>query len=362
VTIDRDQRRRDAAPARRPALAPLSGTLLALALLVGGGLAAAQPLEAYLARSERAIGVVTALLERDDAEVALGRSRADPLALRPELVQAQQRADLSAAQAQEALFEAYAEVAAAYAQVREAELQLRLARAGRELAARGLEVARLRFERGSATALEVQSAETDLREAERGVNAASDGLALATSNLVGLTGLAFEESEPLGRERLAALQVPSDDELAAAAERTPTVMQVRHGLALAELQVELLDPSFAARSQIDQARLQRDRASAAADEARRGVTLLLRSRANALATALEGDRIAQEALAQAHEREAIERQRLQAGLISELAFEQAQLQTLQAELRAVQAEHALVRAALELQAATLAPLEGWHAF
>jgi outer membrane protein, heavy metal efflux system len=223
-------------------------------------------------------------------------------------------------------------------------------------------VARLRFERGSATALEVQSAETDLREAERGVNAASDGLALATSNLVGLTGLAFEASEPLGRERLAALQVPSVDELAAAAERTPTVMQVRHGLALAELQVELLDPSFAARSQIDQARLQRDRASAAADEARRGVTLLLRSRANALATALEGDRIAQEALAQAHEREAIERQRLQAGLISELAFEQAQLQTLQAELRAVQAEHALVRAALELQAATLAPLEGWHAF
>lgn len=336
----------------------LAGALV----FASAGIASAQPLEHYLAHADRAVGVVTSVLERDDAERALSRTQADPLALRPELVQARQRAELADAQAREALFEAYVEVAAAYAQVREAELQLGIARAGRDLAARGLEVARLRLERGSATALEVQTAETDLAEAERGVNAASDGLALATSNLEGITGLALETTEPFERERFDSLRVPADDTLIAAAEGTPAVLQVMHGLALAELQVDLLDPSFASRSQIDQAALQRDQASAGANEARRGVTLLLRSRANSLGSALDGDRIAQEALSQAFEREAIERRRLEAGLISELAFDQARLQTLQAELRAVQAEHALVSAALELQAATLAPIEGWHDF
>lgn len=338
---------------------PLVLCLLGLAL---AGAAGAQPLEAYLARADRAVGVVSAVLDRDDAERALSRTEADPLALRPERLQSQQRAELTRAQADEALFQAYVDVAAAYAQVREAELQVGIAAAGRALAERGLEVARLRLERGSATALEVQAAETDLREAERGLNAASDGLALARSNLVGITGIELDATEPIARERLVRLEVPGDDVLAAAAANTATVLQVRHGLALAELQVELLDPSFAARSQIDQAQLQRDQASAGADEALRGVTLLLRSRANALASALEGDRIAQDALAQARERESIERRRLDAGLISELAFEQAQLQTLQAVLRAVQAEHALLAAALELQADARLALEGWHGF
>ena len=346
-------------PARAPRRAVI--TLAALALSVSST-AWAQPLEAYLARAERAVGVVTASLDRADAERALARSEADPLALRPELLQARQRAELAQAQADEALFQAYADVAAAYAQVREAELQVAIAGAGRALAERGLEVARLRFDRGSATALEVQGAETDLREAERGLNAARDGLALARRNLVGITGLDLEATEPIARERLVSLEVPSDEALAEAAGATAGVLQVRHGLALAELQVELLDPSFAARSQIDQARLQLDQAGAGADEALRGVTLLLRSRANALASALEGDRIAQDALAQALERESIELRRLDAGLISELAFEQAQLQTLQAELRAVQAEHALLAAALELQADARTPLEGWHGF
>jgi len=346
---------------RSPRGRPAGAALLTL-LLVSAGTVLAQPLEAFLARADRAVGAVTAELERDDAQRALARSEIDPLALRPELLQARQRAELATAEAQQALFDAYVEVAAAYAQVREAEMQLGIARAGRDLAERGLAVARLRFERGSATALEVQSAETDLREAERGVAAASDGLALATRNLVGLTGLAFEASQPLDRSRLEGLEVPDDAALDAAVDGTPSVLQIAHGLALAELQVELLDPSFAARSQIEQAELQREQASAGAGEARRGITLLLRSRANALASALQGDSIAQDALAQAYESETIERRRLEAGLISELAFEQARLQTLQAELRAVQAEHALVSAALELQATSLLPLEGWHGF
>jgi outer membrane protein, heavy metal efflux system len=335
-------------------------TLVSLVLLAASALA--QPLEAFLARADASVGVVTAMLERDDAERAATRTEADPLALRPDLLQARQRAELAAAEATHALFQAYADVARAFAQVREAELQVALAQAGQDLAQRGVEIARLRFERGSVTELDVQGAETDLLEAERGLQAARDGAALARTNLAGVTGLAVDGTEPIDRARLAGLTVPDDATLEAAVDGVPNVMRLRHAVALASLGVELLDPSFAARAQIDQAETQRDQATAGLREARRGVSLQLRSLANGLHSAIEGDRIAQDAVRQAREREAIERRRLDAGLIAEIAFDQTVLQTMQAELQAVQAEHALVAAVLELQAGALLPMEGWHEF
>lgn len=335
-------------------------TPVLLVLIAAPGMA--QPLDAFLARADASVGVVTALLERDDAQRAAARTEADPLALRPDLLQARQRAELATAEAAHARYQAYVDVARAYAQVREAELQVALAEAGRDLAHRGLEIARLRYERGSATQLDVQEAETNLLEADRGVQVARDGAALARTNLAGVTGLDVAGSEPVARDRLAGLAAPDARTLEDAIDGVPRVMQLRHAVALADLGVELLDPSFASRAQIEQAQTNRDQATAGLREARRGVSLQLTSLANGLHSAIEGDRIAQDALRQAREREAIERRRLEAGLIAEIAFDQALVQTMQAELQAVQAEHALIAAVLELQAGALLPIEGWHDF
>jgi outer membrane protein, heavy metal efflux system len=352
---------------RRPTAAFARLALLALACALAS-LAAAQDappspppvtLDDLLATAQGRVGVVTASLELEEARQARTRTEADPLALRLDLTRARQAVELAEAEARQAWLEALAEVAGAWARVRETELQVALAAAARDLASRSVEIARLRFERGSATRLDVEEAVTQLGDAEKNLATARDGLALARSDLAGLTGnvgpLALE---PVDRERLER-PLPPDEMFVAALDGLPPVLRLAQAIELATIGVELLDPSFASRAQIEAARTQLAQAQAGAGEARRALTLRTRALLNAVATARETDRIGRDAFSQAREREAIEERRFDAGLIAEIALEQTRLTTGQAELRAVQGEHGLMLALLDLQAGTLVALEGW---
>ena len=358
-----------AAGLRPRAARPLAAiaTVVVVASILTAGLAQVTPpspqgtagLDELLATVDGRVGVVTAQLDLDEAERALARTEADPLALRLDLTRARQAVALAEAEAQAARLDALAEVAGAWARVRETELQVALAAAARDLSARALDIARLRADRGSATRLDVEEAATGLEDAEKNLAAARDGLALARADLAGLTGHHGPvDLQPLGRDRLERA-LPEDAVFEAALEGLPTLLQIAHGVELAGIGVELLDPSFASRAQIEQAETQLAQAEAGAAEARRGLALRTRALLNAVTTARETDRIARDALAQALEREAIEARRFEAGLIAEIALEQTRLTTRQAELRAVQAEHGLLVALLDLQAGTLVPLEGW---
>jgi len=316
-------------------------------------------LDDLLATVDGRVGVVTAQLDLDEAERAMARSESDPLALRLDLTRARQAVALAEAEARAARFDALTEIAGAWARVRETELQVQLAAAARDLSARALDIARLRAERGSATQLDVEEAATSLEDADKNLAAAGDGLALARADLAGLTGHRGPVAlQPLERERLERA-LPGDEVFEAALEGLPSLLQIAHGVELAGIGVELLDPSFASRAQIEQAETQLAQAEAGAAEARRGLALRTRALLNAVVTARETDRIARDALTQAREREAIEARRFEAGLIAEIALEQTRLTTRQAELQAVQAEHGLMLALLDLQGGTLVPLEGW---
>jgi outer membrane protein TolC len=361
-------------PLAVPRIRTTISTLLALSALLLGVAAQAQdsppatepespttvPLPEALATIEGRVGVVTASLDLIDAERALARTESDPLALRLQTTQARQAVESARADLTAARFEAQAEVAAAWARVRETDLQVALAGDARDLSARALAVAELRLERGSATQLDVDEARTDLADAEANLATARSGLALAQADLTGLTGLPAAEELPAVDRELLAVRLPEDAELDAAIEDLPAFLQVAHGVELARLGVELLDPSFASQAQIDQAATQLAQAEAGAAEARRGLRLQVQALRNAAVSARERDRLAREALGQAREREEIQGSRFDAGLISELELAGVRLEVEQAALQAVQAEHALMNALLDLQAGTLWPLEGWH--
>ena len=349
-------------PARTPHPAPgrhaLRAAVAALTLALSP-LAVAAGLDDLLATVDARVGVVTASLDLDEARRALTRTEADPLALRLDLVRARQAVELAEAEARAARFEAIAEVAAAWARVRETTVQVALAEGARDLSARAVDIARLRLERGSATRLDLDEAVTALEDAEKNAAAARNGLALARADLRGLTGHDGDlDLGPLDRARLER-PLPPDAAFDDALAGLPTVLRLAQAVELAGLAVELLDPSFASRAQIEQARTQLAQAEAGAAEARRGLTLRTQALRNAVTTARETDRIARDALDQARERDAIETRRFEAGLIAEIALDQARLATRQAELRALQAEHGLLAALLDLQAGTLVPLEGW---
>lgn len=346
------------APRRRSRRAPLVPIVLALA--AGWAAAQADPaaldLDAVLDAREGRVAVVTAALDVGDAERALARTTADPLALRLEKTQARQGVDLTRAELAAARADTAVELVGAWTRVRETAAQLALAEAARDLTARALEVARLRFERGSATRLDVDEAATDLADAEANVAAARDGLALARADLVGVVGRdALVDAAPVDRARLER-PMPDDAALDAAITGLPAYLRVAHGVELAAIAVDLLDPSFAAQAQIDQARTQLAQAEVGLAEAGRGLGLQARALRNAVASAADRDRIAREALGQAEERLAIEERRLEAGLVADLAVAQVRLSVEQARLAVLQTEHGLLRAWLELEAGTLLDL------
>jgi outer membrane protein, heavy metal efflux system len=345
---------------RRPRRTPAALVLLLLALASGTAVAqadgAALDLDSLLDVREARVAVVTAALDVAEAERARDRTEADPLALRLERTQARQGLELAQAELAEARAETAVELVGAWTRVRETMAQLALAEGARDLAARALDVARLRLERGSATQLDVDEAATDLADAEANVAAARDGLALARSDLIGVVGRDVAvDAAPVDRARLDR-PLPDGAALDAAIVRLPAYLRVAHGAELAAIAVELLDPSFAAQAQIDQARTQSAQAEAGLVEAARGLGLQARALRNAVATAADRDRIAREALGQAEERLAIEERRLEAGLVADLAVAQVRLGVDQARLAVLQAEHGLLRAWLELEAGTLLDL------
>ncbi len=313
-----------------------------------------------LATSNNRSAVVTAQLALNDATVALSRTQSDPLALKLEQTQANQKVALSQAQLDEAKYKATQDIASGYTQFLEAEAALELSTFARELSNQNLQITTIRRDKGSATDLEVQEAQNALEDAENNLLSAQQGANLAKTNLEGLIGLSVTTLAPVSDEVLPPL--PGLETVLQNLDKTPTLMQVAQGTELAQLGVDLLDPSYASKSQIDTAKLQLDTASASSAEARRGLELQARTFYNNANSASETLAIRQDALANAQEREAVERQRLDAGLIAEIQFKQTQLATKQAELAALQAKHAYLNALLALQAGTMTPLEGLYGF
>lgn len=306
-----------------------------LALLTPFTLAHAQSLtlEAALAKAVEQAPVAAARAELEDASANLQRLLADPLLTRPGRVQAEQRAALAQASLDRAVNQAKGSIVGAYAQVLEAQIQLRLARKGLEIASRGLGIAQIRQRNGSGTALDVRNAQNRLEEARSNATRAENGQALAQSSLRSLVG-EFGTVSPLPVPRV----LPEASRVRELLESNPDLLQSRQRAELASLQAELLDPSFAARAEIDAASARALQARAAARETERVLGLQYDSLLQNLQAAARSLGIQQAALANAAETLATERRRLEAGLISTLAFLQAELSSLQAELAAQQAQ------------------------
>jgi outer membrane protein, heavy metal efflux system len=313
-----------------------------------------------LATSNNRSSVVTAQLALSDATVALSRTQADPLALRLEQTQASQKVTLSQAQLDEAKYKAVQDITIGYTQLLEAQAALNLSTFARDLSNQNLQITTIRRDKGSATDLEVQEAQNALEDAENNLASSEQGVALAKTNLEGLVAMPVLTLAPIPDEALVPL--PALETVLANLDKLPSLLQVNQGIELAQLGVDLLDPSYASKSQIDTAQLQLETAQTSSSEVRRGLELQARTFYNQASTASETLNIRQAALQNALEREAVEKQRLDAGLIADIGYKQTQLAMKQAELAALQAKHAYLNALMALQAGTMTPLEGLYGF
>ena len=330
----------------------LAGLLLVLPV------ANALTFEEALRRASGLPPVQAAQLELEDAQAALTRTRSDPLALRPEVLAAEQRLALARAQYEQRAYESAAAVGGAYARVLGAEEETRLAQQRVVLSQRLLRAAQIRLENLTATELDVRDAAAALDGARGAQRAAQERLGLAQRNLSGLLGQQMSAAalEPVPESVLEA--TPSAVAALNAAREHPTLLEARQAEALAQFNADILDPIFSSRTVIEEARTALRSAQAAAQESTRAFELQLRdlvAQVRAARTTYEG---AREAFLNAQARLQVQQNRLSAGLISELELRQAEVAASEAEYAALTARNSLITSLLALRAGSLLRLEG----
>jgi outer membrane protein, heavy metal efflux system len=301
-------------------------------------------LTAALAAAKEQAPVQASVAELEDAKANLARTLGDPLLTKPVQLQAEQRAALAQSNYDRSLAQAQGNIAGAYFQVLESQLQVRLTAKALEVATKGLEVAKIRQRNGSGTALDTRNAETRLDDSEANALRAKNGLELAEDSLKSLAGK-FEALSPV----TAIPAVPSDTALKTLIDKSPDMLQSRQRLALSQLQVELLDPSYASPSDIEAAKARSSQAAAGDRELGRALSLQYTSLLQNLQAAARTLRVQQTALANAQEALNNDRKRLGSGLISALVYLQSELTAIQASLAYQQAQGNYFRAWYALQ-------------
>ena len=334
----------------------MRASILFLAL----SLATAQALtfEEALAGAPERSGVATARIELRDAIINLERTREDPLAVRSDILQAEQRLELARSSFIQTYYAALQEIASAYTGVLQGQKSVAVAQKAAAVSENLLEIAQIRRENGSGTQLDLEEARTSLSEAQSGLRSARDNLSVALNNLETILGRELEPGDLESVPDDYLVQIPVLPTVLSAAEDHPTVVQAEQGLELSQLNTELLDPSYASRSQIDSAGTGLTNAQEGLQETRRSFRIQARNLYNAAESAQETYQVQQEALRNANERLETQRQRFEGGLIARIELSQAELSNLQAELQALGARYGYLTSLLDLQAGTMVELPG----
>lgn len=302
-------------------------------------------LSSALGKAASQAPVVSAQSELADAKANLQRVLADPLLTRPAKVQAEQRVTLSQANYDRAVAQAQYNIVNAYMQVLEAEVQNRLTDKALDLANRNVDVAQIRQRNGSGTQLDVRQAINRRDESRTNSARADSGLSLARSSLRSLVGSFDALANPTNPPAMPDAGITKD-----LLSKTPDVVQLRQRVDLANLQVDLLDPSYAAKADIDAAKARAEQAAAGAKEIERAFILQYDSLYQNLQSANRALAVQQAGLTNAKDVLANDKKRLDAGLISALAYTQSELSSIQAEYSQQQAEGNYLRAYYNLLA------------
>ena len=320
--------------------------------------AQALTLEEALQAAPTRTGVSTARIELRDAATNLERVQGDPLAVRSDTLQAEQRLALAEVSFTQAYYQALCEIETAYTNVLQARVGVQVSQKGVSVSEKSLEIAQIRVDNGSGTQLDLEEARTALNEARNGLRSAQSNLNVALSNLESILNqeLAAEDLENVPDDYL--VQIPELETVLDAAAEHPTVIQAEQQLALAQLNTEVLAPSYASQSQIDSAGTGLTNAREGLQETTRGFRIQARNLYNSASSAQETYQTQQEALQNANERLQTQEQRYEGGLISQIELNQAELSNLQADLSALQARYSYLTSLLELQSGTLVNLAG----
>ena len=300
--------------------------------------------------------VVSAQADLAAAERDQARTEADPLSLRLPRVRASQGV-VSAQDALEAArLSAQSSVADAYYTAIEADNTLALAKQQQSIAETTLQAQQIRLEAGAATQLDVDRAQNDLASAQRNVADAQEARNLAYNDLASqiggsAEGLTLQEDETTA-------EVPALDAVLARLDDNAQLRAAEQGVELAQVSLEAVDNAFSPRADIEAAQDTLNSAQTQLQEVRRSLELAVRGSYNAVVAAQGRLESAQANLATSEETLRAQQVRFDAGSISRLDFENAQLERANTVADAAAARHSLAKALLQLESTVQGSAQG----
>ncbi len=281
----------------------------------------------------------------------LERVSSDPLSLRLEKLQAQQKVASEEEDLNKALLSSRLDVSEKFFAALEADQTLANAQKQLDIANATLEAQAIRFEAGAITQIDLSKAQNDAVNAERTVRDAQNTRNLAYSQLSSVIGQSVTALAPYETEapELASLE---DTQLAANTENTQ-LKGLQRNVELARVQLEITDNAFSSRSQIDSAKDTLANAELNLSDYGSTLGLTIESSYNTVLATQASYQNALEAYQTSADDLAAQQTRLDAGSISPIAFQQSELSHAQSVAALDKAKHQLVLAHIRLEQAVL---------
>lgn len=295
--------------------------------------------------------IITARTELASAQRDLSRIQSDPLALRLDILQAEQ----NVASKQEALERARLShtftVTQAFFNALETDESLASARLQLEIARATLKAQEIRFQAGAITQIDLSNAENDAVMAERSVSDAQNARNFAYSQLANYIGqmpsvlAAYNAETPV----LASLEEYQNQALL----KNIQLNLLKRSLELAQVQLQIVDNDFSSRSQIESARDNLSNAQLNLADYQDNLGLSIESSYNSVISAQASYQNAVEALKTATNDLNAQHTRLKAGSISPIAYQQSELAFAQKQAALSRSRHQLCLAFIRLEQAIL---------
>jgi outer membrane protein TolC len=301
---------------------------------------------------ERSVPYQLTRSDQREANEKLERIKSDPLAIKPELLEAQLTAELAKLNLTASLLEVRKALSKEFYAWLEAKDSLALAKLKSALSEANLAAARVRFKSGAINQLEVAKVEADAKSASIDQENADSDLESAANALTIRLG-----KLPAANTTLEVNPKPQRANLEAALGSHPKVVEARGRLDKAKLDLDIKDNEFSASVDIANAKTVLNNAQKAFEDSKSLIKTALANAWDSYVNAGKSVPVRERSRAVAKDDRDAQQARFSKGLVSKLAVQQSQLSYGLAELALEQAQHRLALSVIEL--ASSANLDLW---
>jgi outer membrane protein TolC len=285
------------------------------------------------------------------AQRDLERIANDPLALRLEKLQAEQKVATEQEGLNAALLSSRLDVTDKFFAALEADQSLANAQKQLDINRATLEAQQIRFDAGAITQIDLSKAQNDAVNAERTLRDAQNARNLAYSQLGSVIGQNVTALTPY---EAAAPELSPLEQIQQTANTENTQLKaLQRNVDLSRTQLEITDNTFSSRSQIDSAKDALANAELNLSDYASTLGLTIESSYNSVLAAQASYQNALEAFQTSADDLAAQQTRLDAGSISPIAFQQSELTHAQSSAALDTARHDLLLAHIRLEQAVM---------